>query len=194
MPIGCLLRESGYGCCRGETKKGEIPTKRHALAEVRRGNLHSSCSQVCYTGERLHLKPSGRAQHVLGFREIKSASVLQFVEIRSIWNTCVDSQHHGMCEAGRDPWRPPAPSPAQAGPPRAGCPGPRWLLEIPKEETPPLSGQPVPGLLTRTAQKGCLGLRGSLLSSTLCPVPLVLALGTKCPSVCNIAGKINKTK
>lgn len=34
-------------------------------------------------------------------------------------------RHHRVAKAGRALCRPPAPTPAQAGPPRAGCPGPR---------------------------------------------------------------------
>ena len=67
----------------------------------------------------------------------------------------------------------------QEGLPRAGCPGPCpdgfWLPPIYNH----LSGQPVPSAQSPSQQISCfLTFRGNLWSFSLCPLPLVLSLGT----------------
>ena len=56
---------------------------------------------------------------------------------------------------------------------------PRWLLKIFKEETPTASlGNLCQCSITHTVRTCFLMARWNLLCSGLCPLPLVLALGT----------------
>lgn len=86
------------------------------------------------------------------------------------------SQHGWVCKGALEATCS-EPCPSRATQSRLSRTMPKWLLAFPKEETPQLSGQPEPGLLTGTAEKCCLLLRGGLLSSSLCLLPLVLVLG-----------------
>jgi len=54
----------------------------------------------------------------------------------------------------------------------------RWLLEISKEETPQHLGSLCHCSVTHTAEKCFLVFRENILCCSLCPLPLVLALGT----------------
>ena len=63
----------------------------------------------------------------------------------------------------------------EAGTCRAGCPASLQAASehLQKEETPQPLGSLCQGLITPTAQKCCLVVRGNLLSSPLCPLPLI---------------------
>ena len=75
----------------------------------------------------------------------------------------------------------PAQPPAQAGSPRAGCKGPRpggsGIISREGDSTAPL-GSLCQGSVTPRMKKFFLIFRRNFLCLSLCPLPLVLSLGT----------------
>ena len=90
------------------------------------------------------------------------------------------SQNHSTAEAVRELWRPPAPSPAPAGPPSAGCPGPRpgTLCHSPRRRPHSLSGQPGPVLSHPPSTQVLPGAQREPPACPLVPTAPGLALGT----------------
>ena len=83
------------------------------------------------------------------------------------------------------PLEPSGPTPAQEGPPRGGCPGtyssdlcPSSFWASLRKRLHGFWTTCVKCSSTHTAQQCCLVLRRSFLSSSLCPLPPVLAIGT----------------
>uniref|UniRef100_A0A8B9TPT2 OFD1 centriole and centriolar satellite protein n=1 Tax=Anas platyrhynchos TaxID=8839 RepID=A0A8B9TPT2_ANAPL len=109
---------------------GKAPlTTQHELLEDNPSSQHSPVSSP--RGE----KYIGRNGQPEGFKNPSTPPHKGIPSSRCLSSTPVSKLERVLTEAGRDLWRSPAPSPAQAGTPRAGCPGPDpgRLLEISKE-------------------------------------------------------------
>ena len=95
-----------------------------------------------------------------------------FSTILGLWGSLIHSQNHKMAEVGRDLWRSLCPSQL----PRTAS---RWPLNISEDGDSTTSlGNLCQCLITLTGKKCFLMFRGNLLCFCLCPLLLVMSLGT----------------
>ena len=100
---------------------------------------------------------------------------------------------HRIKKVGRDCWRSPGQLLLKHIPQGSHCEASRWVVSM-QRRLPHLSGQSVPGLCYLQSKDIFSCVQTELLGSSLCPLPLVLSVGTtkkilahplaSCPAVC----------